>query len=774
MQRTDLEFRLATTVKGDGICWMRGGNDVLMLLRGACIEVGEGPRPTVEGVRHSAGYSQIEHAGDVIKASCDIETPRVRFHLADTWRQIADDTWRVDRRLEVLSVRHTCGVRLILELVPTLTKRAYADFRYFAPPALYDLNDLNGDGIEDYLDTRSLHYREDRLNLLSILAYSESAHLSFSLSRADTPDFDSTPDRIPGQAAFLQRTDVGSLGFEPQDDGGVTLVAAYPFAERTRCNALLVTERSPFAAYWPADAGETLTASWLIRIHAEEDAHAALWSAWTRRFEELRPCAVTLAASLEEIEHHRIKSAESFFIEEKDPPFAAGFVTNCHPQDGKQLSNVIQFGFTGQNNLNAFNLLRGANRDSDIERRRKALAVMGFFVTIASRNTRGLIPGSYNADVREFGSWWTGLVLPLAYAKPGGDLEALMGPLYRHLHDVIEALADRQGIYLRCAVEEYSALLAAYRYELSRGVDHPEWLAACRVFAEFLLSVQQADGSWFRAYSPVGGAITDPRSWFGQTEVQQKSSTATPIPFLVTLHELTGDVRLVDGAQHAGDFVQRNFVERMKFNGGIHDSIYAKPQLVDGESMFAIQALLSLYRVSKDENHLRGAVRAARLVVTWICLWDVPLPPDSTLARFGFRSTGWMACDSPGAGYVHPMGILAVPDLVELGLISGDTRFLKAANLLQVGCNETVELPAKSWGYAMLGLQEEGLLVSWWFADDPMFADTAFGGRRKGEGNKTCLPWIAAVSVYAHQEMLARYGTTDISAIEEGSRFRGP
>jgi len=62
-------------------------------------------------------------------------------------------------------------------------------------------------------------------------------------------------------------------------------------------------------------------------------------------------------------------------------------------------------------------------------------------------------------------------------------------------------------------------------------------------------------------------------------------------------------------------------------------------------------------------------------------------------------------------------------------------------------------------------LQEEGLLVSWWFADDPMFAGTAFGGRGKGEGDKTCLPWISAVSVYAHQEMIARYGTTDIAAI---------
>ena len=102
-------------------------------------------------------------------------------------------------------------MRLILELVPTLPKRAYGDFRYFAPPALYDLNDLNEDGVEDYLDARSLHYREDRLNLLSILAYNPDAGLGFSLSRADLPEFDPIPERSPGQKAFLQRTDIGSL-----------------------------------------------------------------------------------------------------------------------------------------------------------------------------------------------------------------------------------------------------------------------------------------------------------------------------------------------------------------------------------------------------------------------------------------------------------------------------------------------------------------------------------------------------------------------------------
>ena len=165
-----------------------------------------------------------------------------------------------------------------------------------------------------------------------------------------------------------------------------------------------------------------------------------------------------------------------------------------------------------------------------------------------------------------------------------------------------------------------------------------------------------------------------------------------------------------------------------------------QPQLVDGEStIFCLRTLLELHKTTGEAENLAAARRAAEMVVTWIRLWDVPLPAESTLARRGFRSTGWMACDAPGAGYIHPMGLLAVPDLVEIGLLTGDDHFLDAAELLQAGCNETVETAFQSWGYARPGLQEEGLLISWWFADDPMFAETAFGGRGKGEGNRTCL-----------------------------------
>jgi hypothetical protein len=305
-----------------------------------------------------------------------------------------------------------------------------------------------------------------------------------------------------------------------------------------------------------------------------------------------------------------------------------------------------------------------------------------------------------------------------------------------------------------------------YRHEQARGNSRPAWLVRSRRFADFLIGAQNPDGAWFRAYAPSGAAITLPETWFGQTEIQQKSSTATAIPFLVALAELTGDDRYLVAATRAGAFVRKHFVERMRHNGGIHDSIYAKPQLVDGESiMFAMRALLELHKATGEADYLAGAERAARMVATWICLWDVPLPPSSTLGRRGFRSTGWMACDAPGAGYIHPMGILAVPDLIEVGRLTGDGHFFSAAALLLAGCSETVEMPGKGWGYARSGLQEEGLLISWWFADDPMFGATAFGGRGKGEGNKTCLPWISAVGAFAVQETMARYGTTDIVAI---------
>jgi hypothetical protein len=409
--------------------------------------------------------------------------------------------------------------------------------------------------------------------------------------------------------------------------------------------------------------------------------------------------------------------------------------------------------------LNATNLLQ-APTSSDLDRK-KARNVIDFYVSCARKSPYGFTYGLYDVDKQRHNSWWTGLLLPLAYAEPGQDLESLMGPLYSHRQTVIEALSRSHGVYTRCVLEETEALLALY---LSQEAAPASWLEVVTCFGEFLLGAQESDGSWRRAYSLEGQPLTEPAEWFGQTFYQQRSSTATVIPLLLELAKITGKEAYRSAAIRAGRFVRTHFVDKVRHNGGIHDSIYAKPQLIDHESIyFCCRALLALYDATGSDYFRTGAVRAGQLSASWILLWDIPLPPKSTLARQGFRSTGWAGCDTPGAGYVHPMGIIAAPDFLRLAQITGDAAFLDIAELTFMACNENVGL---KWGYATDGMQEEGVLLSPWLVDDPMFAaDTGFGGRSKGEGNKTCLPWISAVTVWSGDEIKRRFGTLDFDEL---------
>jgi len=712
--------------------------------------------------RITAVYTTATRSGDVLVGHAEVDGWRGRYTVTDTWTVDAGSAV-VERHLRATTDAPE-AVRLLLETTVVEGRVRFEDLQLFAPPALYDLNDIDGDGVEDYLDTRHLTFRDDRLTALSVLAYDPAEHVGFALSRRDLPEFDEIPERHRGQQNLVQRTDIGALGVEPDSSSGAVLVGAYPFVERSRSHALTAEGREPWGAFWPVPEAGTVDLSVAYEFGAFEAPSAVdcLWELWTTRMTALSPEPVELAESLEEITRLRLEALLYYYAESPANPEAAGFVTNCHPQDGLQLENLIQYGFTGQNVLNARHVLAHPAWSTDPDGRRKALKVVDFFVRQAEASPLGLTHTLVDLDTGRTANWWSGLVLPLAYAEDGQDLEALMGPIYDHMRYAIEPLGELDGTYLRCMAEEHWALLRAYEDELATGHEHPRWLRVAESFGRFLVAAQERDGSWRRAYGFDGEPITEPRAWFGQVDLNQKSSTATAVPFLVALHRITGGGEWLQAARRAERFAAEHFVADMKFNGGIHDSIYARAQLVDSESiLFCMRASLHVWEQTGSEDVLKTAVDAARILATWIYLWDVPLPGGSTLARYGFRSTGWSACDTAGAGYIHPYEIHAAPELAALAQAVGDDALGRVSELVLVGSSETVATPTKDWGYARLGLQEEGLLVSWWLIDDPMFDGTGFGARGKGEGNKTCLPWISAVSIDAYDEMMRRFRTTD-------------
>ncbi len=746
--------------------------EVLTIPYPICIETWNPKSLRNEQREYAASYTTSSNGTNGIIGECFIETSEgEKYRVIDVWHQVSPDTWQVDRKLHVEQGVSFGGVRLRLDVTTAFAEgTAFTDLRYFAPPALYDKNDLDEDGIEDYLNTQNLMYREDRLNMLAVMAYNEKYQLSMTLIRADAPEYDSVPNRLHKERIFLQKTDIGSLGVWKAPGGlnQMCLRAVYPFYEGEQCHALYIKEHPDWESFWPAQTGETLEVSYRIRIESVPTFIGALWQTYSRRMKELNSSPVPLPAAAEELNRYRLDALDRYYVEvdvKQDPNEPAGYVLNCHPQNGIQLSNIIQFGFTGQNVLSAYNVLRFGIENSKEDYVRKAQRVVDFFVNKAHIQETGMFYNLYSIEKKSFDFWWTGLLLPLAYAEEE-ELERLMGPLYKHREFIIKRLREIKGSYLRCMNEDAHALVIIYNYEKSLGRKRDAWLAAAKRYGEFLLRTQEADGTWYRAYDTEGKPITDPPIWFGTTIYEQKSSTATAIPFLTELYEVSRDERLLEAAKKAGRFVRETIVNGIKFNGGIHDSIYAKGELVDNESIyFPMISLLALYKVTGDQYFLKGTHDAAKINATWTVLWDVPLPAESTLARYGFRSTGIGACDTAGAGYVHPFELSGVAETAEIAVMTGDKDLLRVAELLWHGCNQTVAVPGKDWGYRYIGLQEEGYLISWWAVDDPMFGDTGFGQRWKGEGNKTCFPWIAAVAVSCYWKLIDQFGTCDFNSI---------
>ncbi|GAW50923.1 MULTISPECIES: hypothetical protein [unclassified Nocardioides] len=729
--------------------------------------------------RHEAGYEHAEWDGEVLQASCSVPVGgSAQARVRDRWSRADDDTWQVDRTLAVEGDGGPEGVRLRLRAATPFPEGGrLADFRFFAPSAVYDKNDLDEDGVDDYLPGLKMRFRDDRLNALSFTAYHEKRGVALTLIRADVPEWDELPHRPDKERLFLHDGDIGSIGYEPVDDTMPQLLldACYPFDEGESTHALLLVERPAWEAMWPVTSEHPFEVSYQLRAEPYPDFHEAMWGSFRRRVADLRPVPVELPASLDEITRLRAESLDHYYLETDasvDPNAPAGYVLNCHPQVGEQLADIIQYGFTGQNTLNAYLMMRFGEDEWTAH----GVRALDFFVDKGHLAEPGMFYDLYNAPKQKMDCWWTGLLLPLAYAEPGGDLEELMGPIYKKWEKEIPQLQQLQGSYLRCMSESAFGVLLGYELERDRGREHQEWLAAVRRYGEFLLRVQEPDGSWYRAYDHEGKPLTQPEIWFGTTPYEQKSSSSTPIPTLVKLTELTGDERFLAAAVRAGHFVRERLVDPVRFNGGIHDPIYAKGQLIDNEGiLYPMLGLLELYRAVGGEYFRVGAIRAARLFATWTWLWDVPLPSTSTLAQHGFRSTGIGACDTCATGYVHPFEVIAVPELIEIAGLAEDPSMVDVAELLLHGCNQTVAVPGKDWGYASPGLQEEGYLISWWLGDDPIFEDTAFGDRGKGEGNKTCFPWIPAVAMSCYWKLVDRYGSADMEQVrsQTGMPARG-
>jgi hypothetical protein len=645
------------------------------------------------------------------------------------------------------------------------------DWEFFIPGALYKKNDTDHDGVEDYLGTYTQDYRDDRLPSLAVLAFLPGRRRYVALARSNRPEYDTS---ISGNQMlrrnFVQATDIGSLGLAPLQGASaqILLRASYPFSERF--SFCLNTNRDGWAAYLENRDGSDFRISYRLTAGAADSLTEAIWEITKRQMQTLGTAPEKPNFSLQDSLDYRLSLTQQYYRKwdkEENPKEPAGYMVHFSPRSGKTQGTLLEYGFAGAQALLAYASLRYGHMKRMPLWIDRARTVIDFFVNHCQLEN-GFSQGIYDVAKQDFVYWFTGILLPFQYAHDETNLRRLLGSqVTKALAPIAQELRGIKGNYTRTMCESIYPILLAYKTERRHGRTHDHWLAASERFGAFLLRTQAVDGSWFRGYDSVGNGLESPPAWFGFSYTEKKSGTIFPIEVLVELHDITDNPSYLQAAEKAGNFIIRTYVDPVEYVGGLNDTTHIKSVKIDSVGvMFVMRSLLKLYEATRNQDYLDGAVKSAKILASWVYLWNVPFPKDSLLGNSEFKSTGWAVCDViPAGSYLDNEFLEFTGDMIRVARHSGEKALFDIAEIVEYGMQQALSTPQNMLGYVAPGIQCEGIMTAYWMSDPEVTEFSGAVNKVKGQDNDTCNGLINGQAAYGLFDLHDKYRTTDLDSI---------
>lgn len=725
----------------------------------------------LNGRSHKLRYHSISQLGGKTIAVAKLTTVKYSYTVTDTW--CAEDnlisierTFYCEKAVPGTSLRLTTGFESHMD-----GALSFADYQLVVPAAFYNKNDTDLDGVEDYRDTYNQDYKDDRNPSLSITCFSPKSKSFISLLRADLPQKDKTLTREQlDMRHFVHDTDIGSLGFCPsqRNQQDVVLRCDYPFCERF--SYCLNVDGSEWAAYKAVTAGESFSVTYLLYIDSAKDLTEASWQTTALQMDRILDDRIPLPFSLEEAKKYRtdmIANSYREFPDKKECP--AGYFIHFSPRKEYGENFFLEYGFCGVQTQNSCVMLHAADEQGKEAYRSNAVKTNDFFTNHCIAAS-GLPEGIYDVENEEFVYWWSGILFPFQYTKTRKELEKYVGwQIVTSLTGIADELNRVKGNYTRTMCEAMYYLMRSYIYEKSKGHDHERWLSAVVAFGDKMLALQNEDGSWYRAYTLEGEPITSPAEWFGASWLEQRCGAIFPCQVLVELYEYTGDKKYLESADRAARFISNTYVKDVTYVGGLNDTTHKKCVKIDTLGvMFNMRSMFMVYKHTKNPDLLSGARDAARILASWVFLWDVPFDKNTLLGKYGFKTTGWAGCDVlPGGSYVDDTLTEYMPDLLQIAECCNDRKLAKFVKIVMRGMQHGLSMPGHMYGYAMPGVQCEGYMTSLWLSDCSEGAFSGAASKNKGDDNDTCNGFINCQNVQTLDYLQTKYGTLDFDRIFE-------
>ena len=724
----------------------------------------------ITGTKQKLRYDKYEQNKD--SYTCTIETSdryKNSYLIIDTWSQ-ENNCIHLKRQVQCREFNQTTGIRLSSEFrCRDLKAESFNDYQFVIPGSLYNKNDTDEDGIDDYLATFNQDYKDDRNPSLSVTAYLTQSNSAIALLRRDLPKQDETITREQiSKRHFIHDTDIGSLGLAPSEhrQDEIILRCDYPFYERsTFC---LNVDGSEWSAYKQVDAEMEFTAEYRILFSEAYNLTEASWKTTRFQMERILDPQVELSFTLEEARHYRREMVHNSFREFADKKGSpAGYFVHFSPRQKYGEQNLLEYGFCGQQTLLSLDMLTAARENQDEEYRRRALRTIEYFVEHCIDES-GLPNGIYNIDKEEYVYWMTGILYPFQYSDDRQELEQYLGDqIVSSLMEIAEKLKESEGNYCRSMVDTMDYLMRCYLLEKEDGYHHPNWLEAILKFSNKLLEIQHENGAWNRGYTMKGEPLTNPPEWFGASEKEQGSGAIFPAQLLTTVYCYTGDRKYLEAAERAAYYVYHSYVEDVSYIGGLNDTTHRKSVKIDAVGVkFAMRTMLVVYEVNHDIKLLNGARDAARILASWTYLWNIPFDSNTLLGKHGFHTTGWAGCDViPAGSYVDCEFVEFVPELLRLAGYCRDRELAILARIVTRGMQHGLSMPQNMYGYAMPGVQCEGYMTSLWLADTEYKGFSGAAAKNKGDDNDTCNGLVNGQAILNLDNLTATYQTMDFDKI---------
>ncbi len=667
----------------------------------------------------AAGYQQVRNEAGAIVATAKIASEgEASFAVEDKWK-IVGDVLSLDRKVTVNGAEDKAGFysAILLSTMPAVT---WSDADYFAPGLLYGDPTYDGDNSPGGV----LNYRAKRFSLREDLL---SAPL-FALNLRDgrwvaimdlAPRGDTTWAEVSASATkpvIDERIQFGALGAHESPNGGVEFGFRFPgttseFPREMQTQSVSVERRR----YHPVKAGFSQSYQVGFRFGQGDSFLGMERDAWRWAWDTLKPPAMHL--DLEVVRHALTDHLDSHVLNvdgRSGVPFLFDAVTgnpgsyrnwnryrDSFPAPPRRPANMPvtahELDPDKSAELAAWALPLGVHVDPNAnELEQWPKVIMGFVSKGVEVADQLLIesdrdPGPRGQKMRKDGLAIIDTYIRLVPMSPpaGEGFNLWTGKADSWAGDTMTLRGPSEGT---------RTLLDAYRREKRRGREHPEWLAWCRQFGDWLLTQQRQDGSF-------------PRTWHGGTgAVLEASGTSSynPVPMLVKLSEETGEKRYLDAAIRAADYVWQNYGSHGVFVGGATDN----PNITDKEAgMLSLEAFLDLYDVTRDPKWLNHAIAAGNYAESYIWIWNVPMPIDAIDAdlnwKRGVPTVGVQGITVRAAGGVDEYLDWAVPAYARLYKDTNDEHYLDVARILLLDTKSMLALPGRTYDLMGPGWQQE-------------------------------------------------------------------